>query len=183
MRKMIFTVTAIAFLPAAANAMPHGRPGLWTISTKMDASAMPQMTPQMMEMMKQRGIKLPGMDGAPIVTHMCMTDQDVKEGAAALQRLRQQHEVNCTPRILSESSSSVSTEVTCHGTMEGVGRSQISWRGDTHYEGTYNFKGSMHGRATSMGSHYVGEFVKSDCGSVKPFSARDIPAHSPPPPH
>lgn len=175
MRKRIFAVTAIALLPIAANAMPHGKPGLWTISTTMDMSAMPQMSPQMMEMMKQRGVKMPGMGGEPIVTQMCMTDQDVKEGAVAMQRLREQHDVKCTPRILSESSSSVATEITCHGTMEGVGRSQISWRGDTHYEGTYNFKGSMHGRPTAMGSRYVGQFVKSDCGDVKPFSARTMP--------
>ena len=30
--------------------------------------------------------------------------------------------------------------------MEGRRPSQISWRGDSHYEGTYSFKGIMHGQ-------------------------------------
>jgi|GEM_PF-583889 hypothetical protein len=173
--------TLTIVLPITAHAMPHGRPGLWTITTTMKMGAMPQMPPQVLEMMKKRGV--PGMGGGPVVSQICMTPQDVNEGAAAAQRMRQQHQVNCTPRVLSESASSVTTEITCHGNMEGTGRSQISWRGDSHYEGDYSFKGSMHGQPNEMSSHYVGEFVKADCGSVKPFSARDIPTHSPPPPH
>ncbi len=174
MKPAVLIAAAVLLAPAAAIAMPHGRPGLWTISTSMKMANMPQMSPQMMEMMKSRGIKMPGMGGEPIVSQICMTPDDVKEGAAAQQRLRDQHEVNCTPRVLSETSASVTTEITCHGNMEGVGHSRVSWRGDSHYEGDYSFKGSMHGHPNAMDTHYVGEFMKSDCGSVKPFRARDM---------
>jgi hypothetical protein len=175
MKHSSLIAAALVLIPAAALAMPHGKPGLWTITTSMKMANMPQMSPQMMAMMKQRGIKMPGME--PMVSQICMTPGDVKEGAAAQQRMRDQHEVNCTPKVLSETASSVTTEITCHGNMEGVGRSQISWRGDSHYEGEYSFKGSMHGRPNDMSSHYVGDFVKGDCGSVKPFRAADMPHH------
>lgn len=168
----LLLAAAILLTPLAAIAMPHGRPGLWTITTTMKMAAMPQMPPEVLAMMKQRGIKMPGAE--PMVTQICMTPDDVKEGALAQQRMREQHEVKCTPKVISETASSATTEITCHGNMEGVGRSQISWRGDSHYEGDYSFKGSMHGHPNEMSSHYVGDFVKSDCGSVKPFRAKDV---------
>lgn len=180
--RVIVTAGLLIAGTALAFAMPHGRPGLWSISTTMQMADMPPIPPEAMAMMKARGIKMPGMDGEPVVNRICMTDQDVKEGAAALQRMRQQHDVDCTPRVLSESAGAVTTEITCHGAMEGVGRSQITWQGDSRYEGSYNFKGTMHGRPSSISTHYVGSFVKSDCGDVKPFRAgdmKDVPARAP----
>jgi hypothetical protein len=83
-----------------------------------------------------------------------------------------QHEESCTTKILNQTATSVSAETTCHGRMDGVGRSQMSWRGNDHYEGTYSFKGTMEGHAQEMSSHYTGDFVKADCGAVKPFAPR-----------
>lgn len=171
MRKVILAVSVFALLPVAADAMPHGKPGLWEVTTTMKM-AMPDMPPQMLEMMKKRG--MPGM-GQPMKSQMCMTPDDVKEGADAARRLREQHNVDCKPRVVSETSSSMVTEVTCHGTMEGVGRSSMTWHGDMSYVGDYSFKGVMHGQHTENSSHFEGRFVSSDCGSVKPFSARSMP--------
>ena len=185
MNKDLVAVLAAAAIavPTAALALPHGRPGLWTITTTLKMANMSQMPPQVLEMMKKRG--MPGM-GQPITSQMCMTAQDVKEGADAARRLREQHNVNCTPRVVSETASSMVSEVTCHGMMEGVGRTNMTWHGDTAYEGDYSFKGAMHGQPTENSSHFAGKFVSADCGAVKPFSAKDlpdrIPTHSPPPP-
>lgn len=172
-------LTAAIAVPGTALAIPHGRPGLWTVTTTMKMANMPDLPPQVLEMMKKRG--MPGM-GQPIVSQMCMTPNDVKEGADAARRMREQNNLNCTPRVISETSSSAVSEVTCHGMMEGVGRTTMAWHGDTAYEGDYSFKGAMHGQTTENSSHFVGKFVSADCGSVKPFSAKDIPAHAPPPP-
>ena len=92
--------------------------------------------------------------------------------------------VKCTPHVLNQTSSSASTEIVCHGLMEGTGRSQISWRGDAHYKGTYSFTGSMHGQSNNMSSSDKGYWVSADCGSVKPFSGK-MPsmAGRPPAPH
>jgi hypothetical protein len=168
---------SIVLLPAAALAVPKGKPGLWNITSTMKMANAPQLPPQVLEMMKKRG--MPGM-GEPTTSQICVAGD--APSADAMTRMQNQHGINCTPHILNETATSATTEVTCHGTMEGTGRSQISWRGDNHYEGSYSFKGSMRDHPQEYSTHYVGDWAKSDCGAVKPFSAKDIPAHSPPPP-
>jgi len=163
---MIASVLVLA--PAAAWAA-HGRAGLWNISTSMELPNMPQMPPEAMAMMKARGMSMPGMGGAPIVTQICMTQEEVN--ADRTPQMKNNAE-NCTNKVLSQTSTSMIAETTCHGRMEGVGRMQMSWRGNEHYEGTYSFKGSMEGRPHEMTSHYTGDFVKADCGAVKPYTPK-----------
>ena len=64
-KRPLAATAAIALLSAAAQAMPHGKPGLWNITTTMQMANMPQMPPEAMAMMKQRGMKIPGMAGSP----------------------------------------------------------------------------------------------------------------------
>jgi hypothetical protein len=68
----------------------------------------------------------------------------------------------------------MSADTVCHGRMEGVGHSQISWRGNEHYEGSYDFKGAAQGHSTTMTTHFTGDWAKADCGAVKPFSAAKL---------
>ena len=156
-------IILVVLAPAAALAA-HGKPGLWTISTTMQMANMPQMPPEAMAMMKARGMKMPGME--PIVSQICMTQEQVDDDK--LPSMMHEREESCTSKVLSQTPSSVTAEATCHGMMEGVGHFQISWRGNEHYEGTYSFKGSMQGRPQEMTSHYTGDFVKADCGKIKP---------------
>lgn len=169
--------TAIVLAPAAALAAPKGKPGLWDVTSTVQMANMPQLPPEVMEMMKKRG--MPGI-GQPTKSQICVASD--APSADAVTRMQTQHGVNCTPHVISETGNSATTEVTCHGTMEGTGRSQISWRGDSHYDGTYSFKGTMHNQPQEMSTKYTGDWVKSDCGAIKPFSAKDIPATRPPPP-
>ena len=76
---------------------------------------------------------------------------------------------SCTTKVLNASPSLMESEITCHGQMTGTGHLSMSWRGNEHYEGTYNFKGMMGGQPHEMTSHYAGDFVKADCGAVKPM--------------
>ena len=156
--------TVLVLAPAAALAA-HGKPGLWNISSTMQMANMPQMPPEAMAMMKARGMKMPGMGGGPTVTQICMTQDQVNaDKPPAMSR----HEENCTTKVLSQTATSVAAETTCHGRMDGVGHSQISWRGNDHYEGSYSFKGMAEGHPQDMSTHFTGDFVKADCGSVKP---------------
>lgn len=176
--KHLFSGAAMALLLASpAWAVPHGKPGLWNVTATTRMGAMPQLPPQVLEMMKKRG--MPGM-GQPVTNQICMTAADVDADAGA--RMARQQGVDCTPKVLNQTATSATTEVTCHGTMEGVGRSQINWRGDSHYEGSYNFKGTMRGQPNEVSTSYSGDWVKSDCGAVKPFSAQSLPRTAPPPP-
>jgi hypothetical protein len=151
----------IVLAPAAALAA-HGRPGLWNISSTMEAANMPQMPPEAMAMMKSRGMKMPGTQ--PITSQICMTQEQVNGDKPPMSNREQ----SCTTKLLNQTSTSMTSEVTCHGKMEGVGRAEMSWRGNEHYEGTYSFKGSMEGRPQQISTRYTGDFVKSDCGAVKP---------------
>ena len=154
---------ALGLVPVAAWAA-HGKPGLWTISSTMQMANMPQMPPEAMAMMKARGMQVPGM-GAPIVSQICMTPEQVNgDVPPAMHRDGE----NCTTKLLSQTATSMKAEVTCHGRMEGVGHSEMNWRGNEHYEGTYSFKGSMEGRPQEISTRFTGDFVKADCGAVKP---------------
>ena len=160
----VLVAAAIGLVPVAAWAA-HGKPGLWTISSTMQMANMPQMPPEAMAMMKERGMKIPGMGGAPIVSQIFMTPEQVNgDVPPAMHRDGE----NCTTKLLSQTATSMKAEVTCHGRMEGVGRSEMTWRGNEHYEGTYSFKGSMAGRPQEISTRFTGDFVKADCGSVKP---------------
>ena len=156
-------VATITLMPVAALAA-HGKPGLWNISSTMEMGSMPQMPSEAMAMMKQRGMKMPGMGGQPIVTQICMTQEQVNGDKPPMNNRQE----NCTTKLLNQTSTSMTSEVTCHGRMEGVGRAQMSWRGNEHYEGTYSFRGTMEGRPQQISTHYTGDFVKADCGAVKP---------------
>lgn len=173
------TVSICLFLLAsgAAMAAPHNRPGLWTVTSTAKMGTVPQLPPQVLEMMKKRG--MPGM-GQPTSRQICVTGKE-PNGADLAARMSS-HRVDCTPHVVNESASSVTTQIICHGTMEGTGRSIIAWHGDSHYEGDYSFTGTMHGQPQQMQTHYVGDWVKADCGAVKPFDIGRMPADRPPPP-
>jgi hypothetical protein len=97
---------------------------------------------------------------------MCMTQEQVNADKPPAMNNRDE---SCDTRVLNQSPSLMEAEITCHGRMDGTGHLKINWRGNDHYEGTYNFKGAMGGRPQEVSTHYAGDFVKSDCGSVKPF--------------
>ena len=75
-------VTMLVLAPSAVLAAPHGKPGLWNITTTMQM-AMPQLPPEAMAMMKSRGIKLPGMGGEPVKTQICMTEEEIDKDAVS----------------------------------------------------------------------------------------------------
>ena len=153
---------AVILVPAAAFA-GHGKAGLWNVTSSMQMANMPQMPPEAMAMMKSRGMSMPGM-GQPMVTQLCMTQEQVNgDVPPAMNRSE-----NCTAKVLSQTGNSMKSEVTCHGRMEGMGHAEMTWRGNEHYEGTYNFNGTMEGRPQNISTRYSGDFVKADCGKVKP---------------
>jgi hypothetical protein len=163
----LIAAAALILAPGAAWAA-HGKPGLWTITSTMQMANAPQMPPGMAEMMKKRGMNVP-VAGQPFTSQMCMTLEEVN--ADKPPRMAS-HEINCDTKILAQSASSMKSEVVCHGAMDGVGHSEINWSGNEHYMGSYNFKGTMHGRPNEMSTTYKGDWISADCGAVKPFSAK-----------
>jgi hypothetical protein len=154
---------AMVLVPAAAFA-GHGKAGLWNVTSSMQMANMPQMPPEAMAMMKSRGMKMPGM-GQPMTSQICMTQEQVNGDVPPAMHNRGE---NCTAKLVSQTASSMKSEVTCHGRMEGMGHAEMTWRGNEHYEGTYSFNGTAEGRPQNISTRYSGDFVKADCGAVKP---------------
>ena len=156
---------AAALLLAAAPALgAHGKVGLWDVTSTMHMASMPQIPPEAMAHMKAMGMKMPG-SGEPIHSQICMTAAQVNSDAMPKMR----HEsLGCNwsaPRI---SGGAMSADVVCDGDMKGTGHVHVSYSGAEHYSGDYSFKGSMNGHPADMQTSFSGDWVKADCGSVKP---------------
>jgi hypothetical protein len=162
---LAMVLIAMILAPVAALAA-HGRPGLWTVSSTMQMANMPQMPPEAMAMMKAHGMKMQGMGGQPVVTQICMTQEEVDADKPPAMNNRDE---SCTNKILSQTPTSITAETVCHGRMDGVGHMQINWHGNEHYQGSYSFKGTAQGHPQEFSTDYSGDFVKADCGSVKPY--------------
>jgi hypothetical protein len=154
--------TSLVLMPAAAFAA-HGKVGLWNVTSTMQMSNAPPIPPQALAMMKAHHLPIPG---EPFTTQICMTLEQVNADKPPAMNNRDE---SCATKVLNASPSLMESEITCHGQMTGTGHLSMSWRGNEHYEGTYNFKGVMGGQPREMSSHYSGDFVKSDCGAVKPM--------------
>lgn len=154
----------LVLVPACAFAA-HGRPGLWTVTSTMQMSNMPQIPPEALAMMKARHMPVPG-SGEPMTMQMCMTQEQVNADKPPPMNNRDE---KCDTKVMNQSMGQVDAEITCHGRMDGTGHLKMSWRGTDHYESNYSFKGTMDGRPQEMSTHAVGDFVKTDCGSVRPM--------------
>ena len=77
-------------------AAPHGKAGLWTIVTTKKMANMPQLPPQVMEMIKQRG--MPGM-GQPVTSQICMTEEQARMTTPPRTEVAG---MQCTPRFVSQ---------------------------------------------------------------------------------
>jgi hypothetical protein len=163
-------ITAAAVLAPGAAWAAHGKVGLWTITSTMQMANAPKIPPEVVAMMKKRGIAMP-MAGQPFTSQMCMTAEEVNADKPPRMTSR---EINCKTTVLSQSASSMKSDVVCHGeNMEGVGHSEISWSGNEHYAGSYHFKGTTQGQSNEINTTYKGDWIKADCGSVKPFKAME----------
>jgi hypothetical protein len=160
----VLVAVGLVLVPAAAFAA-HGRPGLWTVISTIQMSDAPQIPPQGLAMMKARHMPIPN-SGEPTSTQICMTQDQVNADKPPAMSNREE---SCDSKVLNQTPALMEAQITCHGRMEGVGHVKVSWRGTDHYEGTYTFKGTMGGRPQEMSTHYTGDFVKTDCGAVRPF--------------
>ena len=100
-------------------------------------------------MMKARGMKDAGL-GQPMTSQICMTPEQVnadKPPAMSNREVKLRHQGAEPDRQLDAARRSPAMAA-----MEGVGHSEMSWRGNEHYEGTYSFKGTR-GRPAAEYEH------------------------------
>ena len=97
------------FHPSMAPAADAMKPGLWEITTTMEMPGMPFQQP-------------------PQVVRHCYTAQEVKEEPVPKDK-------NCKVTDLKSSGNKVNWKVECKGEMAGKGEGQITYQGDSAYEG------------------------------------------------
>ena len=158
-------VVALLLTPGMAFA-GHGKAGLWNVSTTMNMANM-QMPPEAMEQMKKMGMKMPS--ARTFASQICMTQAEVDSDT--LPPLSK-NESGCTNHIVRQTGSAMSAQTVCTGEMKGSGQMQISYSGAEHYTGSYSFKGTMSGQPMDTTSSFKGDWVKADCGAVKPYVAK-----------
>ena len=161
MKKVGLAAAALILVPGLAFA-GHGRAGLWNISTTMDMGGV-QMPPEAMARMKEMGMKMPS--AQTFNTQMCMTQAEVDSDKPPPMG---QKDSGCASHIVSQTGTSMTAEMVCNGDMKGTGRMQIAYSSPEHYAGSYSFKGAVHGHDMNTSSSFKGDWVKADCGTVKP---------------
>jgi hypothetical protein len=164
--KLVSALLAATVVLAPVSAFAaHGQPGLWTVTASMTMPNPPSIPPEALAQMKARHIPVPG-SGEPVTNQMCMTAAQVQQDVPPPMNTRDE---TCNSKLINQSPELIQAETTCHGRMEGSGHVEIHWRGNTHYESTYTFKGMMDGHPQEMTTRATGDFVKTDCGSVRPY--------------
>jgi hypothetical protein len=153
-----------AFLLLTGPAIAAGKAGLWTVTTTYQFG-MRYVPPALVALARAQGLK-PPVTGQPFTHHMCMTKYETDSRQPPHLNSR---DFDCTDRLVSLKGSRMSVETVCHGPLEGVGRSEIAWRGNDHFDGTYTFKGRFRGDPTRMSSSFSADWQGDDCRGVRPY--------------
>jgi len=116
-------------LPSLAPAAEMMKPGLWEITTSMEMPGMPFQPP------------------TQTMRH-CYTEQEVKEEPVPKND-------NCKITDFKSSGSKVSWKLECKGEMAGKGEGEITYQGDSAYEG----KATIQTQGMTMTTKYKGKRI------------------------
>ena len=164
MRRSSFCLFAAMLLLFANPVFAAGKAGLWAITTTYQFG-MPFVPPALVSLSRAQNVK-PPVTGKPFIHHMCMTPYEA-DGRQALHL--NNRDFDCDTRVISARGGRMVLESVCHGPLEGVGRSQILWQGNQHFEGSYDFKGKFRGDPAWMKSSFSADWQGDDCRGVPPF--------------
>jgi hypothetical protein len=163
MRRPLLLIFAALFI-VPQGALAAGKPGLWTVTTTWQFG-MRIVPPAIAALVRQQKLKPPS-NGQPFTHYMCMTGTEA-DGSEPLHL--NNRDLDCVNRTVSQRGGRMVLESVCHGPLEGVGRAQISWRGNQHFDGSYEFKGRFRGDTTRMSSSFSADWSGSDCRGVRAF--------------
>ncbi len=162
-QKAFLVLLALGVLAANPALAKQGKAGLWNVTSTTDI-AMPAQT---LAAMKKAGVKMPV--GQPVTVQMCMSQAEVDSDRPP-QMDRQA--TGCETRIVKRTASAMTASMVCKGNLKGTGTIQITYDGAERYAGSYSFKGATGGQATDVTTRFRGQWLKADCGKVKPYALR-----------
>jgi hypothetical protein len=160
-----WALTGLLLLASGPAFAGHGKAGLWRVSSTTDLKI--TLPPAVESRMKTMGHS-PNVQSH--TTQMCMSQAEVDSD-------RPPHidpsGTGCDTHIISQTAWSMKAKMVCDGRMKGTGELQITYaRDNAHYSGRYSFQGSVEGNPARMATSFRGDWVKADCGAVKPYALR-----------
>jgi len=162
-RKFWLGALALTVLAAAPAFAKQGKAGLWNVTSTTEIA----LPPETVAAMKKAGQSLPA--AQPVTVQMCMSQAEVDSD-------RPPHPdpaaTGCDTKVVKRTANAMTASMVCKGNMKGTGTIQVTYDGNERYSGFYSFKGSTGGRATDVTTRFRGQWVKADCGNVKPYSLR-----------
>lgn len=173
MRKTAIPLMLFSMLSVPAFAAGQMKPGLWEMTMKSDAMKnMPKMSPEQMEQMKKMGVNVPHMQDGAMVHKVCIT-KDMMDGK--MPPGMDGKDMGCQTKNMQQSGNSYSADVVCNNPqMKGEGKVKGTFSGDTAFNSTYEFKGTMHGQPVNQRHENSGKWLAADCGNVAP-AGRPMP--------
>lgn len=160
-KSLLLAASLLLLLPSAAWA-GLGKAGLWNISTSMKMAM--HIPPAAQAEMQRMHVKMP--TAQSFTSQVCMTQAEVD---AAQPPAIDRKNMSCQIHVTSRSASSMTADTVCRGRMRGTGHMQVVYQGAEHYAGSNSFSGVMDGQPVSNSMTYKGDWVKADCGAVKPL--------------
>lgn len=161
-RRFCLGALALAAITAPVQAK-QGKVGLWNVTSTTEMA----LSPEMVASMKKAGVPVPAPQ--PVTVQMCMSQAEVdSDNPPHLDRST----TGCDTKVVKRTANAMTASMVCKGNMQGTGTIQITYDGAERYSGHYSFKGSTAGQATDVTTRFRGQWVKADCGAVKPYSLR-----------
>jgi hypothetical protein len=161
-------------LPAGAQTL---KPGLWEINNKMGGGEMDQamadlqkemaqMSPaerkQMEAMMGKQGVRMAPGGGGGMTVQMCMTKEMVERNDMPVQD-------GCRMTQNSRSGNKMKMAFTC-ANPPSSGEGQVTFTSSEAYTSKMTMRTQEKGKTETITMDTTGKWLKSDCGSVKPFT-------------
>lgn len=154
----------------AALALPQRHPGLWRQTTDAKITFNPELTPEQRSFLLKPGSLL---SGGKRSVNICVTTE-----TNAFEKMSRQkrQDLRKTPRKppvceteTQETEFTSTTKIMCRKTGDVTSLHTV-WKGDRHFTTDMHTKTSREGRSTESRTRIVGDFIGTDCGTVKaPF--------------
>ena len=160
-RKIALCSVALAALISAPALAKQGKVGLWNVTSTTEMA----LPPEAAAAMKKAGIPA----SRPVTVQMCMSQAEVDSSQPPHLDRRA---TGCDTKLVRQTASEMTATMACKGNMRGTGTIQVVYKGAEHYTGSYSFKGTSGGRPVDMTTRFKGDWVKTDCGNVKPYNLR-----------
>lgn len=134
------------------------KPGQWDMTMQMQVKNMPKMSAEDLAMMKQMGIKMPGVD-EPMRVQQCITP----EQAAKKEAFNPSGNQDCTVKNYKQQGNKVTGDLVCTGEMKATGKFETTMTGNTGYHSKMSLKGTSSGEPIDQEMETSGKWVKDKC--------------------